>query len=576
MLAKLIPPALILGFCFMFYFSALGAVPFYDKGEPREGTVVQAMTETGNWILPLRNAQFIPSKPPLFHWLAAAVSWATGQINEVTVRFPSALLGAAGVFLVYLAGAYFWSPAVGFFAALVLATSFEWWLTATIARVDMTLNFILLCFFLFFYTTYRAGGGRGKAIGLGVIVGLAVLAKGPLGGVIPCLTILLFLFCQRDMAFIRKRHPVTMFIAAALVAGSWYLLAYWEGGESFLRRLFHENIDAALGEGGGHRQSFFYFVPVLFSHMAPWSLFLPAVAAFLYRSRKQLAQQGLLYPLVWFAVVFMFFSVAAGKRPVYILPLYPAVALVFGVWYRNLVAQDRLARNPLTRLGGYLAGAAFLLFSALVLVHLAGIDLVEHTGIFLKSRDRAALATYGRLLADQRPALWSWSVISAVGGIALLAAMKKSAWNVVFGSIDLVTATSFYLLQSVFHPTIAAAQTFKPFMERVVRTVRDAPLYFCRAFDNGAIFYAGRSIPQFEIDAASRSGPFYLLVWENEWKGLARKGLVVLDTSGAKDTDEGRRLMLVAVRDVTQVDGGLAFCETSETASSMLQTRPKG
>ena len=576
MIVRLIPTALIFGLCFVFYFAASGAVPFYDKGEPREGTVVQAMTETGNWILPLRNAQFIPSKPPLFHWLAAAASRAAGQVNEVTMRFPSALLGAAGVFLVYLAGAYFWAPVVGLFAALVLATSFEWWLTATIARVDMTLNFILLCFFLFFYATYRSGGGRGKAIGLGVIVGLAVLAKGPLGGVIPCLTVLIFLFCQRDLSFLRKLHPVTMFFVAALVAGSWYLLAFWEGGESFLRRLFHENIDAALGDGGGHRQSIFYFVPVLFSHMAPWSLFLPAVAGFLYRSRKRLAEQGLLYPLVWFAVVFVFFSVAAGKRPVYILPLYPAVALVFGVWCRDLMAEDRMARNLLARIAGYAAGASFLLFSGLIFVHLAGVDLVQHAAVLLKSKDRAALSVYERLLADQRGALWVWSVISASGGIALFAAMKRSAWNVVFVSVAVVTATSFYLLQSVFHPAIATTYTFKPFMERVLQTVHDAPLYFCRSFDNGAIFYARRSIPQFQIDAVNWSRPFYLLVWEDEWKGLQRKGLVVLDTSGAKSSGETRRLMLVGVGEGTQADGSLASCEASETASTGLQFLPEG
>ncbi len=576
MKVTLLPIALISGLCFMLYFSALGSVPFYDKGEPREGTVVQAMTETGNWILPLRNAQFIPSKPPLFHWLAALASKVAGQVSEVTVRFPSALLGAAGVLLVYLAGAYFWTPVVGIFAAMVLATSFEWWLAATIARVDMTLNFILLGFFLFFYTTYRSGGGRGKAIALGVIAGLAVLAKGPLGGVIPGFTILIFLFCQRDLSFLRKLHPFTMFFVAALVAGSWYLLAFSEGGESFLRRLLHENIDAALGEGGGHRQSVFYFVPVLFFHMAPWSLFLPAIAGFLYRSRKRLAEQGLLYPLVWFAVVFMFFSVAAGKRPVYILPLYPAVALVFGVWCRNLMAEDRIAPDRLARAGGYAAGVTFLLFSGLIFVQLVGVDLVHLAGVFVKSKDRATLSLYGRLVTDHRAALWIWSAISVLGGIALFAAMKKSAWKVVFGSIAVVIATSFYLLQSVFHPAIAATYTFKPFMERVLQTVHGAPLYFCRSFDNGAIFYARRSIPQFQIDFVKRSHPFYLLVWEDEWKGLERKGLVVLDTSGEKDGSETRRLMLVGVGEETQLDGSLASCEASETASNGLRPLREG
>jgi 4-amino-4-deoxy-L-arabinose transferase-like glycosyltransferase len=71
-------PAAILALCFALYFWGLWAVPFYDKGEPREGLVVWEIWHNESWILPLRAGVDIPSKPPMFHWIAAVTSLASG------------------------------------------------------------------------------------------------------------------------------------------------------------------------------------------------------------------------------------------------------------------------------------------------------------------------------------------------------------------------------------------------------------------------------------------------------------------------------------------------------------------
>ena len=77
--------------------------------------------------MPLRNGTEIPSKPPLFHWLGAPLSKALGRVDELSIRLPSALLGTLGVLLTYLTGVRFWGEEAGVTAALVPATSFEWW-----------------------------------------------------------------------------------------------------------------------------------------------------------------------------------------------------------------------------------------------------------------------------------------------------------------------------------------------------------------------------------------------------------------------------------------------------------------
>src|SRR5262249_57311710 len=120
-------------------------------------------------------------------------------------------------------------------SALVLSTSYEWRQAATQARVDMTLTFVLLCCFLYFFYLYETDGGRDrwKACLFGFLLGLATLAKGPLGFVVPALSVLIFLLARKDFSFLKKFHPVIVIATCGLVAGSWYALALWQGGWGF-------------------------------------------------------------------------------------------------------------------------------------------------------------------------------------------------------------------------------------------------------------------------------------------------------------------------------------------------------
>jgi 4-amino-4-deoxy-L-arabinose transferase-like glycosyltransferase len=134
---------LIVSACFVLYFLDLRRAPLFDKQEAREALVVWEINHSGNWILPLRNGSEIPSKPPLYHWLAALVSQSTNKTDEFTIRFPSAFLGTAGVLLTYFAGVCIWGRTAGLMSAMVLATSVEWRQAAEVGRVDMTLTFFM-------------------------------------------------------------------------------------------------------------------------------------------------------------------------------------------------------------------------------------------------------------------------------------------------------------------------------------------------------------------------------------------------------------------------------------------------
>src|SRR5215470_3137597 len=195
--------------CALLYLWGLGAVPFYTKGEPREATVVWEIYTNGEWILPLRNGHIIPSKPPLFHWLGTITSFAWGDLTEWTIRLPSALLALVGVVMTYGTGMALWGVEAGVMAALIVATSFEWNRAATTARVDMTLTVFMVAAFLHFLFLYRRRQVRWHdAVLFYILLGLATLAKGPVGAILPGLTVVVFLAVQRDLAFLRQLHIV--------------------------------------------------------------------------------------------------------------------------------------------------------------------------------------------------------------------------------------------------------------------------------------------------------------------------------------------------------------------------------
>ena len=80
--------------CTLVFLLFLGKTPFHDRGEPREALVVRDIVLQGRWLLPLRGGEQIPSKPPLFHWFAATASIVSGEMNEASIRFPSALFAS--------------------------------------------------------------------------------------------------------------------------------------------------------------------------------------------------------------------------------------------------------------------------------------------------------------------------------------------------------------------------------------------------------------------------------------------------------------------------------------------------
>jgi 4-amino-4-deoxy-L-arabinose transferase-like glycosyltransferase len=420
--------------CALLYFWGLGAVPFYTKGEPREATVVWEIYTHGDWILPLRNGHIIPSKPPLFHWLGTLVAFAWGDLTEWTIRLPSALLALVGIVLTYSTGVALWGVEAGLMAALIVATSFEWNRAATTARVDMTLTVFMVAAFLHFLFLYRRRQARWHdALLFYVLLGLATLAKGPVGAILPGLTVVVFLAAQRDLAFLRQLHIVTGGFVVVVIAGAWYGLALWEGGwDFFVKQILKENVlrffNTRVG-GAGHEHPFYYFIPNLFLGMAPWSFFFPPLAVFLYQRRHQWAKDGLLYFVVWTATVFIFYSLASGKRTVYILPLYPAVALLLAGWWEELRRGHTAVPPMLLRLiqgSGYVSLLLLAVVIAAVVAQFFGYDPLSLIRSWLHPKDQSNLPLFTDIVPAHPWAFLWWGIATGAAAVLLIVGLRRS------------------------------------------------------------------------------------------------------------------------------------------------------
>ncbi len=557
-IGKLIPPLTLGTLCVVIYMLSLGDVDFYTKGQPREATVVWEIYNNGNWVLPLRNGHIIPSKPPLFHWLGAAASYVFGGLSEFSIRFPSALLALIGVIVTYRVGAGLWGREAGLAAGLSLATSFEWVRAAATARVDMTLTFFFIMALYMFWDIYRTRKVTlSRSLALFILFALATLAKGPIGAVLPALIIIVFLVLKGDLAFVKRLHLVSGTLLFLTVVLSWYGLALWEGGAAFFeKQIMKENVLRFLSSGAagaGHVHPFYYFVPNLFLGMMPWSFFLPSLIYFLYHRRSSWKQSDVTFLLVWVATVFLFYSASSSKRSVYILPLYPGIALLFGFFWQALRhSADELPPRVMTlfRGGIYLILIMAALSLAVVIGQNAGFNLLDLVRPLMHPRDQTNLALFDTVHQQNPLSFSSLALGLSVALVVSFLALWARSWTTVMAGIVAFSTSFFLFVGGIILPAIAVARSFKPFMERVEARTQASPLYFFQSFDSGALYYADRRIP-FYVPLATPKRPYFILLWEEKWEQLmaggAAKGARLIDKSKGTGPKGNHRLYLAEI-----------------------------
>src|SRR5271155_915144 len=270
----------------------LGAGDVCTGNEAVEGVFVQQMGGHGHLLFPVENGNVPMYKPPLFHWTAVAIDRLAGirKVTAANLRLPSALYAIAGALLTMLFAYEILGLDAAVLSGLALAASYQYISQGRYGRVDMTLCFFetlsLLAFLRWLPRDATLSGpaarfesNLGALYLMATALGLGVLAKGPVGAILPAAAILIFMLADR-----RGRQVLTMLDPGALILGaatasSWYLACYFGGRFAFLnRQLDTENVGRFFGSLGA-MAPWYYLKPVLFNS-APLSILIPIAAVY--------------------------------------------------------------------------------------------------------------------------------------------------------------------------------------------------------------------------------------------------------------------------------------------------------
>lgn len=301
----------------------------WPPDEPRFGQIAREMVQSGNYLTPTINNQPYKEKPPLLFWAISAASWPFGDVNEFTARVPSALAGIITVVFTYLLARRLYGQKVAVWSALILMTFALFWAEARSSRTDMLLTATLTAA-LYSFWRWHETKSKWYLIGFYAAVALGMLAKGPPALVFPILLIVAFYWKQK--ADRCRTHYILGLLAAMVPVLIWFIPARMAlpaepatqaagmGGEMF------RQIIGRFFLGVSKAAPPWEYIKNLPMDLFPWSIFLPWTILYVWRRRREDTSMRLL--LAWSVPAFIFFSICIGKRDIYLLPIYPVLAIL--------------------------------------------------------------------------------------------------------------------------------------------------------------------------------------------------------------------------------------------------------
>ena len=554
------PPALTLAlaglFALIFLSQGLTA-PFEKDEESRPAGIIADIVHRGDWMLPRDVYGEVTRKPPLYYWLSAGLAKARGGVaDEAGARVVSLIAAAMlAAIVVGFAGAHLGGSA-GWLALLFLIGSYGFASRAAYARTDMLFTLFLFSAYCVLYPAVEGDGSPRNWVAGGLLLGLAVLTKGPLAIVLWALGILIYLLLAgRNPVRIASRPWPWMTLALAIVLASlWYVPAVvLTRGAIAGVQLMQENaghlLPAGLGGTGEARRPFFYIVARFVGGSLPFSLYIPAL--FLMLRRLAAVRRPLLYQLALLIAVLGLFSLASAKRDDYILPAFAPFAVVLsGVFAQSEPINGGQGRPPhyasvwLRDLATAIAAVVMLLLVVTGGLLRSQASLMNRLNANLQSSDAAYLALLLNDLPHTREALMMLGI--AVGCAASLLALVRNKPTAAAASIAIAALAGISLWIGILRPGLASRRTFKTFALQMRAATADAPVFTPGGPDYEVSYYYGRSIQPLPDDGR-KPGQRYVLVWSDQLKSFAaamRYRQVVMASDHALN---GRRLLLLKV-----------------------------
>ena len=441
------------------FYTNLGQARLWDRDEPRNAGCAAEMLQRGDWIVPTFNGELRHQKPVLLYWLMMSVYPLFG-VNEFSARFWSAALGIVTTLVTYGIACRLLNPATGLLAAITLATSLMFDVAARAATPDSVLICCSTCsIYLYVVGVFSRPSEASKPtvsaswfpekdsiiVAMYFFMGLGVLAKGPVGLIVPMAIIGMLMLIKRlpeleqahestwAALVMRAGHQITRLIhpvhflktlwamkplvaisMVLLVAAPWYLLvANATHGEFTSKFFWGEHFGRATTAMENHSGGLWFYPLAILVGFFPWSvLWGPVAIDLVHQLKTKSADPATSLMLCWIGVQVGLFSLAQTKLPSYVTPCYPALAILSSVCLLKLCSQLSPGRNSDEAPSGTSIDRRWL-YAAFGGLVLSGILIV------------CGLGTAASLYLPDQIWLASLGVIPILGGLAMLGMLKK-------------------------------------------------------------------------------------------------------------------------------------------------------
>jgi 4-amino-4-deoxy-L-arabinose transferase-like glycosyltransferase len=454
------------------FFWHLGSISLIDETEPLFAEASRQMYLTGDWITPYFNGETRFDKPALIYW-CQAIAYMIFGVNEWAVRLPSAIAALGLIGLAFYTLYWYQAKAddlegvnrpsrrwlTALLGATVIALNPEMIAWARVGVSDMLLTgcmaSALLCFFLGYAQPPLSSVKTRWYFAFYVLIGLAILTKGPVGIVLPGFIILLFLvYLGNFWQVVREIYLIRGMLVICAVSIPWYALVTWQNGWDFIDSFFGlHNVERFTDVVNGHSAPWYFYFIVVTVGFAPYSVYLPAAMVRLkFWERKswistERSQQLGLFAFCWFIGIFSFFTIAVTKLPSYVLPLMPAAGILIALLWSNFV--DTV--NPIKTISNPTSSSHPILLSSVLMQASGWINVIFTSAVGftlfhvsgLVGEDPAAPNLSQMLQRSNLPVLGGIIWVAAAVIIAILLIRRRYLHLI---GINLLAFTAFMIL----------------------------------------------------------------------------------------------------------------------------------
>ncbi len=391
----------------------LGTRPLSVPDEGRYAEIPREMLVLHDFVTPHLDGVKYFEKPPLFYWLQAGAikvfnpliieteqalskpkSNYLPSISEWTVRLPNAIVALLGCLLVYASGRILFERRAGLLSAIILASSLLYFALARMVTLDMTLSVCLSGSMLTFLVATNQSPSLWRRFlfySAYMFAGLAVLTKGLVGIIFPMMIIGLWVLLCNQWHLLKRCYLPSGMVLFLLIVLPWHILVQARNPEFFQFYFINQQFLRYSTLIAQRYQPDWFFIPIFIAGFLPWVCFFPqAIVSYFPRNWQQFKEKNnYTFLLIWVGIIFIFFSFSHSKLIPYILPIFPALALLTGHylsthWQRNRGIKWGYTAVPLVWLGLGGIGILYIIYDpTIILSQSARLFLTTGYGVFL-------------------------------------------------------------------------------------------------------------------------------------------------------------------------------------------------